>query len=155
MRLLLLSAIFAVFFFSACRKKPHYPDTPQISSATFTSEAGAETGELNFYFTDGDGDIGLSESSTEFNVHLLYYQRDALGNIVTYDLPNTIDQDSLKLDYRISDLHIRPGAIQGYVQIDIYKLSIPHPQEFWFDIVLTDKAGHVSNTLRTSAFQFN
>lgn len=136
------------FVSGGCPPKPEFPDVPAISNASFSD------GTLRFAFTDGDGDIAIDESTTGSNLELLYYYRNASGQIVTYDLPSTLAVDSLILPYRITNLNVSPGSMEGDIQIKIDRFNIPHPQEFWFDIQLTDKAGHSSNVLRTPSLQY-
>ena len=61
-------ALLLSLLFFACREKPEFSDIPYIKYAGFdaiTNREGKDSiGILKLYFTDGDGDVGLSASDT-------------------------------------------------------------------------------------------
>lgn len=98
---LLLIPGLMVLILSACQKKEDYPDTPQIEFLDFTKIQNGSSidnkGILSLYFTDGDGNIGLSEGDTNapfnvgspyyYNFYINYYEKQK-GNLVLVDLPS-------------------------------------------------------------------
>jgi len=80
----IFSITLLIVVMSSCFKKETYPNEPIISYDAFSISN--EKANLVFNFTDGDGDIGLSDSDTifpydinsEFHYNLLinYYEKD-------------------------------------------------------------------------------
>jgi hypothetical protein len=102
----ILPGIFFLFtgIFSACMEKEDYPDVPAIQYVSFTKISNGsgidEKGILKISFTDGDGNIGLSDQDTfppynigsqwYYNFFINYYERQH-GMLTKIDLPFTLN----------------------------------------------------------------
>ena len=85
-----ISIVF-IFFVSivSCLKPVQYPDVPAVEFVQF--DIHGDSGIITFYFTDGDGDIGLNANQIippydpgsffHYNVYLEYYEM-MNGNVV-------------------------------------------------------------------------
>jgi hypothetical protein len=75
----LIIPVLAILALSACKEEAKFPVEPYIEFVSFTKIQNAagidEKGVLKLYFTDGDGDIGLSHKDTEspFDTSSMYY----------------------------------------------------------------------------------
>lgn len=71
--------LFAVFFFSSCKKEEPFSNIPAISFVSFNKindGSGVDNqGKLTIYFQDGDGDLGLDETDMypPFDTASVYY----------------------------------------------------------------------------------
>ncbi len=73
MKNLLLLSAFSILLVIACVKPPEYPVVPEIQFLNVSKSAiqqNADTTNITFSFTDGDGDIGLADNNPNTNVTL-------------------------------------------------------------------------------------
>lgn len=158
--------VFGTLFFSVivaglfqfCVKPPDYPNEPVIEFAGLSknvmrqSRLGPDTVWVSFNFTDGDGDLG---------------SRDSMPNIFIEDGRDSFGKTPYSIPY------IEPqgagNGISGTITIslpttcclypDINGIKFPPcdtsknaPQNLdtvFYRIYITDRAGHVSNTITT------
>ncbi|MBL7810191.1 MAG: hypothetical protein JNN28_20380 [Saprospiraceae bacterium] len=148
----------AVFTITYCVQPPDYPETPDIKYLGLSKKILAQ-GEgyedslyVTFSFTDGDGDLGFPES-------------DTTGSVFIRDSRDSFQKPSLQLPY------VEPqGAANGisgeitvklpttcciYLSPEGFKyacedvpVTIQYDSFFYF-IKIRDRAGHVSNEIRT------
>jgi len=143
---------------SSCLKREEYPIEPQIEYKNFIkylNESGIEDkGTLIFTFTDGDGDIGLSEGDTfapynkegDYYYNLYIFYKELRNGVITpIDIP---------IPFHTRLPVITPSgnnkAIKGEMEV---KLDIFNPLSTFdticFDFYLVDRALHKSNTVTT------
>ena len=148
--------------FGSCRKIQQLPAIPRIefnSFAVFDTidplENVCKGGRLNFYFEDGDGDLGLepaeiSGSDDTINMFLTLFRKE---NGVMIQIPDS--GDIMKpSNYRIPYME-RTGQnkiLKGTISITfIYWFYEPIDSGiFRYDFFIKDRAGNISNTASTS-----
>jgi len=154
------------FFFSSCLKPVTYPVEPEITFTDFV--ASGDSGLLSFSFTDGDGDIGLTDNDTldpytpgtyfYYNLYLEYYEMmdgewvqgtaDPNGN-------NFPTADSIVFAYRIENITPtgQNKALKGDVDIllepSYYNHNSNHSDSIKYKITFIDRALNISNTIET------
>ena len=161
-KILIILLLAAGLFTSSCREKITYPPVPYIEYVSFTkipTTNGIDSkGTLKFSFTDGDGDIGLSESDTlyPFNTGSIYY----------YDLfikyyrkhHGIFLADSLEFTNNCRIPIVTPDgenkSIKGNIEVILFinnpkPIPIPTYDTICYDVTLVDRALNMSNTIRT------
>jgi hypothetical protein len=165
--LLLLAAI----GFAACNKFEQFPDEPAIKYDRFIllmnpATGITERGVLQFSYTDGDGDLGLSNQDTDppfnfggdyyYNLIIKYFEKQH-GKFVEVPLL-TWNADSARYDTstfnaRFPVLTPRTGnlSIKGIFQdtLPIYN-PISDFDTIKFSAFIYDRALHKSNEIETS-----
>ena len=155
----LIVIFFSVLVLSACIKQEHYPIIPQIQFQQFITvfDTGkfAVKGILSISYTDGDGDLGLSNGDTlpPYDTSGQYYYNyvitfknkvNGIYKKIDLDPPFSARIPILNPDY--------PGkAIKGAI-IDTINLGlIPHPgyDTILFEAFLYDRALNKSNVIST------
>jgi hypothetical protein len=157
---LLLSFLFA---FSGCMKKEEFPVEPQIAFGSFVKiidGSGIDNrGVLEISYTDGDGDIGLSQGDTlppyDYNFFMKYYEKQNgvfKEVFITYFNEYTQMIDTLDMNARIPMLTPsgRNKAIKGIIQDTIFINNYDSPYDtIRFEVFIKDRALHESNTIIT------
>jgi hypothetical protein len=135
-------------FISSCKKDDTFPVTPEITFVSlekFISVSNNDSLELTFDFTDGDGDIGSPVSNTS--------SRDIFAKL--FELKNGVFVEAnlaAPLEYRMP--YLEPSgnnkSLKGTVKINIdYNILQPN-DTIRYEVYITDRAGHKSNTITTS-----
>ncbi len=107
--------LFLVFIltFLACVKKPDFPDTPSITYKQFgIRNANVGLGQLIFTYTDGDADLGYTES-----------QRNASNYDIEFKIINVYPDNSEKTAYDLKRV-IKNGDTT-FVQDSIFENYLP------------------------------
>jgi hypothetical protein len=152
--IMLLIGILAV----GCLKRKEYSTTPQItynSFQLFQNVAGNDSvAFLQVSYTDGDGNIGLSQGDT-----LAPYTGQFYYNcfVEYYELQNGVWVKPVlnpPFYYRIPPLNDNEHAIEGTIDI---RLNAPFVSPSAFDtikysITIADRALNLSNTVETPVF---
>ena len=159
--LLLLVYIAAL---SSCVKEPSYPIEPVIEfksvSADYINAGMADT--ITVSFTDGDGDIGVNPAADDscdfcalkngdstclrlssFNVFIIDSRDTCVGTYASANIESSGKYKALS------------GEISIITAVDSKKcFAVPDPtcpnETFFYWVVIRDKAGHLSNIVRTS-----
>lgn len=149
---------------SSCVKEPSYPIEPVIEfksvSSDYVNAGFADT--LTISFTDGDGDIGVNPAGDDscdlcsfkngdstclrlssFNVFVIDSRDTCVGTFASANVESTGKFKALS------------GEISVITAVDSKKcFAVPDPncpnETFFYWIVIRDKAGHLSNIVRTS-----
>lgn len=148
--LLLVSAL-------SCRKLEEIPPIPAISLESL--EITGQSALLTLSFTDGDGDLGLSEGDTlaPFNFGSEHY---ANLKIKYYELQSGmwVLNDSAGFEYRIPNLtpEGQIKTLEGTIEVAIEPFyfalpSIAPADTFRYAISLFDRALQESNVIETEA----
>jgi hypothetical protein len=151
----------AAMLLAGCPTPKVLPDIPNVEFRSFVLDQKTNalgtivlTGVMNFYFEDGDGDIGFVASldsldrpdSVKYNLFLTMHEKvDGKYRIV-----DTSELDS-KPFYRIPPLD-REGqnkTLKGEIEVKIDYLIIP-ADTIKYSFYLTDRAFNHSNTDTTS-----
>jgi hypothetical protein len=148
---------------SSCLKRKEYPPTPVIEYTDFV-KYGHDSADFVFHFTDGDGDIGLSEADTfgsfapsqpyYYNLVMTYFYKDGTGNWQPYDAIDSTPavMDTLKNGYRIPDItpEGQNKVLDGEIHIKLLAPYIPlFDKNFKFEAYIYDRELHKSNMITT------
>ncbi len=144
-----------------CIERREYPIEPVIAYKSFAviqNSAGYDSiGYLTFEFTDGDGDIGLSQSDTfapynpgseyYYNFFITLYQKNGavfqpLSEPYNSRIPN-INPDGIDQDLK--------GEIQIEIDMTIWPLVLTS-DTIKMTAYIVDRALHKSNTIETPVF---
>ena len=148
----IVTLFFASLFCCSCLKGPQYPPEPSIALIGYTYKDSlddlgnpAHLGMLTFSFTDGDGDIGLSESDTTapFDYNLYVNRIGILGG-------DELAPEELK--FRIPDITPtgQNKTLMGEVDVDLDVFSILLPYDtMYYEVNIKDRSLHISNTITT------
>lgn len=143
----------------ACRKIQQLPDEPRIEFRSFavfdtTDILGnvIKGGRLNFYFEDGDGDLGLASPETDMtdttNLFLVLY-RKAGGVMEQVPEDDYMKPYSYRIPYMESPAQNK--ILKGTVTLTFLYLFYP-PEDndtVMYDFNIKDRADHLSNTEST------
>ena len=125
---------------------------PFISYQGFTlllnEDSITERGILQFSFTDGDGDIGLTQADTlppyDFNLYITYFEKQN-GVYKKVDLPSTLNA---RIPVLTPSGNIK--SIKGDIQDTLY---VNNPASTFdtikFEVYIVDRALHQSNVIET------
>ena len=145
---------------ASCRKIMQLPAIPYIEFTSFTVSDtvdilgnSGKAGKLNFYFEDGDGDLGLREPSGDFtdttNMFLTLFRKTGGVMVPVFDKNDPLlPYSSYRIPYmeRLGQNQILKGTIsvtflyQDYSQDDTIK----------YDFFIKDRAWNESNVASTS-----
>jgi len=145
---------------SSCFKKETFPTKPIISYDSFSISG--EKANLAFNFTDGNGDIGLSDSDTlspydvnsEFHYNLLisYFEKD---NVLGWIEGKNLDGTPTVFKYRIKPIITigKTKGIKGKIDVDMgtvfYNPLSTQNDTIKYEIQLIDKALNKSNIVES------
>jgi len=159
LQIFLLAAIIGVALYS-CIEQREYPLEPAIKYKSFTtvkSIAGHDSiGFLTIEFTDGDGDVGLSQTDTlaPYNPGSTYYY----NFFITFSQKIDGDFQEITTPYnsRIPDVnpeHIDKDLMGDItIEIDLNILSLVLSSDvIKMKAYMVDRALHESNTIETPA----
>lgn len=150
----LLLFIGFILIFTSCVKDKQYPVEPRIEFKSFLKTNNDSTGIITLEFTDGDGDIGLSESDTlppydstyfyNFFLYIFEYKNGKYDSVET-DIPYHGRIPRLK--------NVEEGeSIEGEIEmkVDVFTMDYFIPSDtIRFDIYIVDRALHHSNTVHS------
>lgn len=128
--------------FYSCKKKSKYSNVPEITFTSF-EKFGADSAHLTLYFTDGDGDIGVTQAEdTVFNFFTIYYQKK---NGVFQ-----IKQPKIPLNFRIPILNSskKSKSLEGDIVITFlnpYYFPTLTSDTIKYEFYLKDRANNESN----------
>jgi hypothetical protein len=156
-KLLLLVSI--LIFLTCCTPEEKYPIIPRLeymSLDKIANDLGYDyKANLTFYFEDGDGDIGLDDTSEDlqppfdtsseyhYNFFIDYYEKQN-GEFVKIDLP--AEQHA-----RIPRLsNSTPESIDGTISVEIFINNVTSVHDtVKFEFYIVDRALHHSNVVST------
>lgn len=146
--LLIFSIVSVVAY--ACVKKTTYPTSPTIEYRDFIPYLG-DSADLKVTFTDGDGDIGVSENDSTRTFWYTYYYLDTIQNkYVGYYRP--LFNDTLRLGYIIKSPSesYKGKPISGEISVRLQKFRhIKQVKNVKYVFYLFDEAGNKSNVVTT------
>jgi len=159
---ILILIVLILPFHSGCEKIKQLPPEPYIEFRQFTmfdtiDPLGnqAKGGLLDFYFEDGDGDLGvLAEQADTINLLLtLYYKEE--GVFIEADSTD----DNRPKGYRIPYME-REGqnkTLQGRIEITFfyYYYTFDLTDTIKYDFYIKDRAGNESNIESTCEIPFS
>ena len=151
---LTLTILFIVFFFS-CGKIEKLPPEPLVRFKSFEVfdsidilENSVKGGRLNFYFEDGDGDLGLPAPGLIGGIdttNLFFIVKRKHGNV--FDSVS-INDPIRPSDYKIPfmDRQGQNKILKGNIRVTfLYLFSTPTDTiKYYFNV--KDRAGNISNT---------
>ena len=179
---ILVGLLFLVLAVLSCQKPVEYPIEPRVEYQGFTYLFNADStfsgeGIISFYYTDGDGDLGLDDTDTispfGFNDAHYYnliidYLRCVNGvfvktpllspHVPSHPADTLVLFDTVTFNARFKRLRDseEPRAISGTMD---YKLTVQNPlspnDTVKFEIHILDRALHESNVIQTDAIITN
>jgi hypothetical protein len=144
------------FSLSSCRKVEQLPPVPLVKFTSFTvfdtiTQLGKyKAGRLEFYFEDGDGDLGSilpDQGGTVTETPDLYISLFRKKGGIMVASTDTTDL----LSYRIPYME-RPGVnkiLKGTISVSIFYF-LPPTDTIKYDFYVTDRASNISNVASTS-----
>lgn len=155
---ILFVVLVSALILAGCKEEQIFPVEPYIEYISFTkiqnSQGIDEKGILKLSFTDGDGDIGLSDDDTEppFDSSSIYYS----NFFITYfeKQKGEYKEIVVPIPFNSRIPIINPSgksrSIRGELEIELY---INNPFTVYdtikFDCFIVDRALHHSNTIST------
>jgi hypothetical protein len=150
--------IIALVTLGSCTKIEQISPIPSISFTSFTIsdttdmlDNNLKTGKLEFFFEDGDGDVGLKSSTDSqadtTNLFFTLYRKKA-GVMV----PVTADDPLYPSSYRIPYM-VRLGQnkiLRGTISVTFLYFDYPPGDTIKYDFHIKDRAQHESNVASTS-----
>jgi hypothetical protein len=153
--LLITSMILA---FGSCRKIQHLPPEPYIEFRSFavfdtTDILGnrAKGGRLNFYFQDGDGDMGLYPvdyiMSDTTNIFFTLYRKTS-GVMTPAPLNDPLRPSSYRIPYM--EQNGQNKILKGTISVTFLYLFYSQEDTIRYDFYIKDRANNESNLVSTS-----
>jgi hypothetical protein len=139
----------ALLLLNSCSDEETFPVTPVITFKTLEiipNVAGNDSVVLAFSFTDGDGDIGsFSLDTLNRDVFVTLYE---MRNGVFVKYADTAGA----FNYRIPFLIPRGNnkSLKGDIRINIEYNPLQRNDTVYYELYMTDRARHQSNTIVTS-----
>ena len=159
--LLIILFVAGTIIYSSCKKPEQYPVIPAIAFVDFTKiDNGTgvdQKGILKFSFTDGDGDLGLSEADTlpPFNfggpnyndLFITYYEKQN-GEYVAVPLPDSTMTNDSRIPTVTPDGENK--SIKGNIEVELFiNNPISTHDTIAYDVYIVDRALNKSNVFRT------
>ena len=140
---------------SACLKTEEFPKEPHIEFKSYTQSV--DSSEITISFTDGDGDIGLSQADTlaPYNPGSTWYHNFFVDYYKWVEGAWVQQVFALPLYYRIPVITPtgQNKALEGDITVEISPLVLPQTpgDTVRFSVRIADRALHESNTVYTDA----
>lgn len=151
-----LFSLVGLILVSSCVKEKNFPPEPEIEFVSYTAY-GIDSADCVISFKDGDGDIGILEGDTaaKDDFKLKYLYKGADSQFHPFDMIDTTpEMDTLFYSYRVPDItpEGQYKALEGQIKAKLRSSPVYFPghQVVKFEIRLTDRAGHQSNTVTTN-----
>jgi len=145
--------LLAIFVCLGC-KSPSFPEIPYIEFRSLEKIDNAsgydDKGMLNFYFEDGDGDIGMEgnipdtlATEDDYNFFIEYYEKQN-GDFVLVKPEITMNARIPPLSYSV------PESISGIISIEIFiNNTFSKHDTVRFDFYIVDRKKNKSNIATT------
>lgn len=156
----LILLILAPVLAAGCRKIEHLPPEPKIEFRYFevfdTTDILGNTcqgGRLNFYFEDGDGNLGLpppdGTHSDTTNLFLTLF-RKTNGRMTEVGANDILRPSNYRIPYM--DRQGQNKILRGTISVTfLYLFYSPESHDtIRYDFYIKDRAGNISNTESTS-----
>jgi len=146
---LIYSAAFCIVII-ACVKKTKYPAIPEIVYKDFYPFPG-DSADLQIKFTDGDGDIGVSDGDTTRTFWYTYYYKDTITQKYRAYYVAALN-DTLRIGYVVKapEDSYKGKPISGEVSVRLQQLRHSKKiKNIKYVIYLFDAAGNKSNVVTT------
>lgn len=145
--LVLVAWLACILFLVQCKKAPEYPVTPHIELVSVSPNPfhpGTDSLRIKISFTDGDGDLGLADTSVI--VKDIRPNSNKPGYYYLFNIPEIPAKGSFK-------------QITGYITLDMFQNTTCRPGHLTadtsnYEITVFDKAKHASNTISTGNVYF-
>lgn len=147
----LLLAITSIALYS-CVKKTTYNTVPEIEYKEFYPYVG-DSALIQIKFTDGDGDIGVSQGDSTRTIWVNYYYRDTVTNKYRGFYDN-FNNDTLKTGYIVKAPNdsYKGKPISGELLVKLQQFRHSKKiKDLKYVIYLYDNAGNKSNVVTTPA----
>jgi len=144
----------------SCKKIKQLPPEPRIEYRAFEMFDSTDillgntykAGRLEFYFEDGDGDLGLEQPIPglpgQDTVNLIFYQYNKADGL--FSEPDDTLYYRIPFIERIGQNQI----IQGTVEISFLYIGFSDQDTIKYDFFIKDRAGNISNTSSSCEISF-
>lgn len=156
--------LFTALIVFGCKKKEVKPVAPSIShkeSRVITTNDGVSYARVTFKFYDGDGDLGYKQEENQgeykYNIYVDYYEKvngnwELKSPVITY---NFVDNkyDTMELHSRMPYIpNPTNNSLEGEMSVNLFYNNFigGSGDLFRYEIYITDRAFHESNTIRSS-----
>lgn len=130
-----------------CKPEPVFPTEPKLSFTRYIQNDVSDSLQVVFSFTDGDGDVGVSQAATDSNMVLQLYVPDGSGGFIPQpDLSNP--GRFIYYNYRIPQLTASQKGLEGDLYLTVNKAFITH-DTIRFNAYLIDQAQNRSEIVET------
>lgn len=157
-----LLLVFTIFY--SCEKVESISNIPYIEFKSFELRdtvdiLGNESkiGELVFKFEDGDGDIGVEQPDTLYNINPAYNLFFTLFEKIDGEFVEVDDEDlETPLNYRIPYIENigQNKTLRGEIKVEFYYLLMLY-DTVKYEFYIIDRAEHQSNVETTREISFD
>lgn len=144
----LFTIVIAGVFIFSCVKKKSYPTIPEVDYKDFVYFTG-DSADLTATFTDGNGDIGVSEGDSTRTFWYTYYYFDTITQKYRAYY-NQLFNDTLRIGYIVNKPNdsYKDKPISGEIKVRMQKFRhITQIKKVKYVFYLYDAAGNKSNVI--------
>lgn len=159
----LLLAVLVIHLSGGCEKIRQLPPEPMIEFRQFTLYDTvdilgnpAKAGILEFYFEDGDGDLGLQqplEGETDTSNLFFTLLRKENGIFSEVDESDPSKPSTYRIPYM--EREGQNKILQGLIDITFLYFFFEPDDTIMYEFYVTDRAGNVSNTASSCEIPFS
>jgi len=151
--------LFSLLAIASCGKIQTLPPEPHIEYTSFTLFDTTDLlgnkimgGRLNFYFEDGDGDLGLAvpdktEEADTINLFVTLYRMND-GKISPAPANDPFKPTGFRIPYM--ERTGQNKILKGDISVIFFYLFYSKEDTIRYDFKIKDRAGNLSNTVSTS-----
>ncbi len=129
----------------SCGPETVFPDEPMLEFKEYQYN-GSDTLNTVFSFTDGDGDIGVAPTGSDYNMLLTLYYKDQSGEFQT--AVNPLTNVPITYPYRVPELPDGQNGLEGDIYLVVNSAMIQY-DTIQFDAYIVDQTNHMSTVIRT------
>lgn len=139
----------------SCKVDTNFSKTPHIFEGSYSILKALDGSDsvvvIKFKFTDGDGNVGLTQSDTtpphNRNLFVDYFEKEQDGVFRKQLIPKSTD--TINFNSRIDDLKsVSKTPLEGIVELSI-NVEISNADTIRFDYYIEDRDFHKSNLIST------
>lgn len=142
----------------ACKKIEHLPPVPKIEYKNFTVfdtidilGNRAKGGKLNFYFEDGDGDLGMDTpdgSQADTNNLIVTLYRKVNGQMVLAPVNDPLTPSSYRIPFMKREGQNK--ILKGTISVTFLYLFYTSADTIQYEFYVKDRAQNMSNVATTN-----
>ena len=154
-----LLILFIILVLGSCAERPTFPDTPSIERMDFyfqeIQDISLDSLVINVRFKDGNGDLGLDATDTQFPYQLMDIQTDDVtGDTLRFGDPGA-PEDYNCVDYEIFRREIVVNDSLIITADTVYVVRNPNHFNFFLDFLIEEPRGSGSFRVFDPALERN